>query len=120
MKKNDIILIVAILLIAMIGMFFINKAKAPGDKVVIKVVDEVYKELPLNKDITLTIEGINGSNVLEIKDGYADVISATCKDELCVHQKPISLNGEKITCLPNKVVIYVESIKESQVDAISN
>ena len=32
---------------------------------------------------------------------------ADCEDQLCVHQKEITLENESIICLPNKVIVEV-------------
>ena len=67
-----------------------------------------------------TIEINDGSNILEIKDGIADMIEADCPDKLCVKQKAISKNGESIICLPNEVVVEVKSNEDSEYDAVVN
>ncbi len=121
MKRNDFLLMAVILAVAAAGLIYMNVAKKSGDMVVVKVDGEVYKELPLNKDATLEIEGVNGStNLLVVKDGHADVVDADCPDKLCVHQRDIENDGETIVCLPNKVVVEIESTKESEVDAVAN
>ena len=38
----------------------------------------------------------------------------------CVNQKPVSKNHESIICLPNKVVVEVDSKENSQLDGITN
>lgn len=121
MKRNDIILVAIILVVAAAGLLYMNIVKKSGDMVVIKVDGEIYKELPLNKDATLEIEGVGGGrNKLVIKDGVADVVDANCPDKLCVHQRSIQNDGETIVCLPNKVIVEIESTKESEVDAVAN
>ena len=57
---------------------------------------------------------------MKIKDGEADMISADCPDKLCVHQKAISKDGESIICLPNQVVVEIESSESSEYDAVTN
>lgn len=121
MKKNDIKLIAVILLIAAAGMAFLFLNQKPGDKVIVMVDGEVYQEYPLNEDITVDIPGVNGGiNHLVIKDGHADVTDANCPDKVCVRQKQIDKNGETIVCLPNKVIIKVESSTESEIDGVTN
>ena len=66
------------------------------------------------------IELNHGSNVLQIKNGKADMVSADCPDQLCVNQKAISKNKESIICLPNKIIVEVDSHQNSQYDAVSN
>ena len=44
------------------------------------------------------------------------MLEANCPDEICVHHKPISKNGETIVCLPNKVVVVIKNGIEREVD----
>ena len=37
-------------------------------------------------------------------------------DQVCVHHKPISKNGETIICLPNQVFVEVENDIENEID----
>ena len=53
---------------------------------------------------------IDESNTLVIKDEMADMIFADCPDQICVKHAPISNVGETIICLPNKVVVTIESL----------
>ena len=122
MKKSDFILIGIIVIIAssiyLINRFYIQK---PGDIVKVTVEGKEYMTLPLGEDAEVTITGDNqNTNYLIIKDGYADVVEASCPDSLCVHQKSIHYNGEKIICLPNKVLIEVISENKSSLDGVAN
>ena len=45
--------------------------------------------------------------------------SADCPDQICVHQRAISKNGESIICLPNKVVVSIEGAEDSQIDVVA-
>ncbi|MDF2587797.1 MAG: hypothetical protein K0S41_1638 [Anaerocolumna sp.] len=120
MKKNDIILVAIILVIAAAGLLYVNLNKKGGDLVIVRVDGKVVEELPLNKDTTQIIEGVGGTNKLIIEDGHADVIEASCPDALCVHQRQIEHDGETIVCLPNKVVVEIQSDKKNEVDAVVN
>ncbi|MBQ7076835.1 MAG: NusG domain II-containing protein [Lachnospiraceae bacterium] len=118
--KNDIKLIAAALIIAVVSYVIIRTVSiyTTGDAYVLVTVDnEEIERLPLNKDTTITVKGLNGfENVLVIKDGSAYVESATCPDKICVHKGKIRYNGEAIVCLPGRVVITVISNDEG-VDA---
>ena len=121
MKRNDFILAGVVLVIAAFAIIYMNINKKSGDTVIVKVSGELYRELPLEEDVTLEIEGANGGvNTLVIEDGHADIIEASCPDKLCVRQKQIHFDGESLVCLPNKVVIEIKSDAESGIDAISN
>ena len=55
----------------------------------------------------IEIPGKVGKCILVIHDGNADMESADCPNQICVHHSAISHTGETIVCLPNKVVIEV-------------
>jgi len=74
----------------------------------------------LAENITIDIIGYTGGyNRLEIKDGTADVIEASCPDKLCVHQSKISRAGETIVCLPNRIVIKIVGGEKTLLDAVA-
>ncbi|KSV57845.1 NusG domain II-containing protein [Acetivibrio ethanolgignens] len=120
MNRNDKILI-AVLLAVAASFFFLYQGfvKENGNWVVITVDGIEYKTLSLMEDTSLAIEGANGGkNHLIIENGTVRMDEASCPDQVCVHQRPISYNGESIICLPNKVVIKVKSSKTDDVDAV--
>lgn len=109
MKRNDILLVAGILLIALLttGIYHLIYHES-GDMLQVSVNGTVTKSFPLDSDISYTIVTANGGeNVLEIKDGAARITKANCPDKLCVHQKKISHQGENLVCLPHKVVVTI-------------
>ena len=119
MKKNDILLIGALVLIG-VGLFLGYRIfyRQVGKSVEITVDGKVYQNLSLAKDQKLEIPTEDGGrNVLSIQDGHANMIEANCPDGLCVKQAKISHKGETIVCLPHKVVITVlDDTKESDTE----
>jgi len=121
MKRNDLILAGAILVVAIAALIFLNLNKKEGSTVIVRVDGKVYKEFPLEVDATYEIEGANGgTNLLVIQDGHADIVDASCPDKVCVDQMQIDKNGETIVCLPNKIVIEIKGDTQSEIDAIAN
>lgn len=121
MKKNDLVLIICILGIALIGMLGVRlyqqKLAGDGALVVVTVDGEERGRYPLDADISERIELGDGTfNVLEIADGYAQIREASCPDQICVKHNHIRYTGETIVCLPNKVVVSVEGGRDSGVD----
>ena len=112
-KKQDIILIAAVFVIA--GLLFLGSQmmhKKPAEIVEVSVDGKVVETLDLAKDQELTIDGVSGgTNHLIIKDGEAWVSEATCPDKICVHQGKIHLDGEIIVCLPNKMTAQIKSVQ---------
>ena len=90
--------------------------KNEGNAVIVTVAGDEVAILNLDDDFEQEILTENGKNTLVIKDGYADIISADCYGNDCVHQKKISKNGEMIVCLPHKLVVEITSYKESEND----
>lgn len=118
MKKNDWIMIALVIAIAAVfaGVHFVGKNSGSGC-VEIQVNGENYGIYPL--DVEKTVE-IGDTNRLEIKDGAAEMIWASCPDQVCVHHKKISRDGESIICLPNKVVVSAIDGEEPELDAVAN
>lgn len=92
-----------------------------ADKIRITRDGELYQEVSLDENQTLVIEipGEEGSNTLQIKDGYAKMVDSNCPDHLCEQQHRISKKGETIICLPNKVIVEVQSDEEPDIDGVA-
>lgn len=71
-----------------------------------------------NETIAIPFDG-EGYNLLMISGGMASVSDADCPDRLCVSQRTISHKGESIICLPHKLVITIDSVKEGELDAVT-
>ncbi len=106
MKKKERLLTAIIFAAALFLWGAITVFKNPGTRIRITVNGTEYGTYSLSKD---QIIPINDTNVCEIKDGKAKMISAACPDHLCLKQKAIDKSGGLIVCLPNKVVIEGEN-----------
>ncbi len=105
---NTIILFIVFVLFAIGAMLFLwGQLQEKGATAVVTVDGaERYRcSLFVEKEIK-----IDDTNMLVIKDGAADMITADCPDQICVKHTPISNVGETIICLPNKVVVTIESL----------
>ena len=118
-KRNDLILILGIICIAAFAYLLHERMQNVDDGIVVVKVDGEEKgTYRLSEEQTIEING--GTNILQIKEGKADMTEADCPDKLCVHQKAVSKNGESIICLQNTVVIEVKSSEQSVYDAVTN
>ena len=85
-----------------------QNGKKSAAQVEITVDGKLVRTLDLNQDADLIIDGVNGgTNHLIIQDGTAWISEASCPDKVCVHQGKVSLNGELIVCLPNRVIAKI-------------
>ena len=108
--RNDIILVLCLLLIAVIGLAYLYLFRDKGDTVKVTVDGNQIGIYSLNENMTKDIiTGENGENLnrLIIKDGKAYMETATCPDGICVNHNPIFRDGESIVCLPNGVVVTI-------------
>lgn len=119
--RNDILLILCILLIASAGVFYLYGLRPSGDTVVVSVDGKEYGVYPLSEDITQDIyTGKNGEylNRLIIKDGKAYMETANCPDGICVEHSKIFRDGESIVCLPHRVVVTVVTDNQGSPDVV--
>ena len=116
-RKNDMILIVGVLLLlTLLGLAFLFMRKA-GDTVTVSVDGRTVSTYSLSDDRTVDIQTGEDStqlNRLVIQDGKAYVESATCPDGICAAHRPISRDGEAIVCLPHRVVITVRTAQDER------
>lgn len=111
-KRNSVFLFIGFIMLAMATMvFFWTRIQERGATAVVTVDgEERYRcSLLMEREIT-----IDDTNTLVIKDGTADMISADCPDQICVKHTAISKAGETIICLPNKVVVTIETLNGTQ------
>lgn len=113
--KNDIIFIVAVVLLIGLAAGAMLLFREEGGAVEVKVDGKLYGTYSLSKDQTIQIiSGKNGEfyNVLVIEGGKAYVKEANCPGadtyyNKCTNKKPIHYTGESILCKEHGVVIAI-------------
>lgn len=121
--KYDLIFISLIFaVITLFTIIFYSKYNQNGDFAVVTVDGKEYGRYTLCEDTEIDITDATGqiTNILSISNNTATMSEASCPDKLCMKHKAISLEKETIVCLPNKVVVTIESDTDSDLDAISN
>ncbi len=101
----DVILVLSLLAVALSVFLIITLTREEGATVVVSVDGERVSEYSLARDGEYSLNG--GTNILVIEDGRAYMKDADCPDKLCVHQGKKSYSGERIVCLPNRVMVEV-------------
>ena len=110
--KNDLILIVSLLIFLVAAGLCLFFLRAPGDTVTVSIDGQVRYTYPLSEDRSVDIrtgETSEQHNRLVIQNGQAMVQAANCPDGICAAHKPISREGESIVCLPHRLVITVRT-----------
>ena len=118
--RNDIILVLVILLAVFALVLILYLTAERGSYAVVTYNGEEYARYHLTEDSVNEIKTDAGTNVIVIKDGKVFVSSATCPDGICVAHRAISSTSESIICLPNKLVVTIEGeSKNADVDVAS-
>ena len=103
----DVILISALLIVALSVFLIIEFSRDDGSYVKVTCDGEEIARYSLRDDGEYVLNG--GTNVLVVEDGKAYMKYASCPDELCVHQGKKSRAGERIVCLPNRIMVEIIS-----------
>ena len=101
----DIILIASVLLVGLSVFLIVNLTKEVGNSVRVSVDGRNVGEYSLSVDGEYSLNG--GTNILVIKGGKAYMKYASCPDGLCINQGEAYKIGQKIVCLPNRVMVEV-------------
>ena len=107
-RKRDIIVFAAILLIGLAGMFF-PRLIPQGESCTITLDgSEIYKSnLATEKDRIFTLNEADGF-VFEIRNHKIRILDAPCDDHVCVKTGFIGKTAKAAVCLPHKLVVTVE------------
>lgn len=112
MKKGDVIIIIALLIFATIHSYIQMQTKQEGLKTMIivrnaEIIHQYRFDEDFDKEIVVNENGER--NVIQIHNGEIRMIEANCPDQLCMHSRSISKNGEMIVCLPHQLYVKVQS-----------
>jgi len=112
--KNDILLILAVLVLAGGIWIYTLCTRSAGGVAVVSVDGTVIAELPLNRDTSVPVTAGNGfdagsafSNTVEVSAGRVRVVDANCPDKICEDTGWIQYDGQLIVCLPHKLIVTV-------------
>ncbi len=130
-RKADIILLIVLIVagLAASAALGMSRSAAGGDaKVIIESGGDMYASYPLSEDRTVIVpapqektsvtdvpddsrpasDQYTHYNVVTISGGKVLVTEASCKNQVCVHHAEISHGGERIVCLPNRLVVRID------------
>jgi len=109
-KKADIVLFILILAFGLAVSWWSLTTNTGGDRAIVTVDGQLYGTYSLSEDQTIEVVQENGhSNYITIKDGTVSMAYSSCKNQVCVNTGAISETKDSIVCLPNKVMIEIQS-----------
>ncbi|MEI3337682.1 MAG: NusG domain II-containing protein [Clostridium sp.] len=122
-KKKNLIAILILALIIVLSLFSLKMINRESKTLgIVKVIknNEVIKTIDLSKvkeSYEFEVKGDNEeSNTIKVENTGVSIVSASCKDKICIHTGKIKDSSLPIVCLPNKLIIKFESTKESEDD----
>ncbi|MBR6555914.1 MAG: NusG domain II-containing protein [Clostridia bacterium] len=112
MKRGDLIIIVAALVLGLLLLFL---PATPGASLTVISDGGAVGTYPLSQDLELTV----GGNTVVISDGAVYMKAADCPGGDCLSARKISRAGESIVCLPNRLVLRIDGKPEDGPDAMT-
>lgn len=109
--RNDLLLIVPLLLVAIIALVVILTHKANKPLVAkVYVQSEVVQTIDLSDktERDYTIKGVNGELIVHVHDGMIRVKESNCPHQDCVNQGDVKDTNHPIICAYNQVYIVIE------------
>ena len=110
MKKKDIVIIAAALLLAC-GLYLVSQVSlgAKASVVVVTVDGQERLRRPLAMEDSYEIRQQDGSlNVIAVEGGAVYMKEANCRDGLCIRQGKMKNGAKTIVCLPHKLVVKLD------------
>lgn len=121
-KWDKWILFSALILSLSFVLFFVREDRYEKKRAIVRVDGKVVAEILLDGSRLgekVVFETKYGRNVLEVGDGWVQVVEASCRDMLDVKQGKIRRSGERIICLPHRFIVEMKAEQELELDAFS-
>ncbi|NPV53348.1 MAG: NusG domain II-containing protein [Firmicutes bacterium] len=123
MKKGDALLLIAISVTVALTLALghiltprMGGSAASRLAVTIKVDGRMYRTMPLepvgHKTFKIRTKR-GGYALLEMRDGKIRIAESNCPEQVCVRTGWISRPGQSIICVPNRVMVYINDMDES-------
>ncbi len=114
--KYWLLLLAAVLLICIIGAFFLFFPAQSATHAQIYSNGELLRTVDLRVDQSFTVSSGEDYNVITVQSGKIAVTEASCPDEYCMRRGWCD-RGLQIVCLPNSLVI--EFLTDTGIDGVA-
>ena len=120
MKKRDLILIGAVLIIGLVAFAIVQMISEEGAYVSVQIDGDVVATYSLSVDGEFALNG--GTNILKIENGEAWMMEADCPargSTRCTAQGKISKTTETITCQHYGISVIVYGGEDTDIELVS-
>ena len=105
-RPFDRVILLGLFALALLGVWG-GVSRTPGAEVVVEQDGVVRYVAPLDRPARAEIPGPYGDTIIEVRDGAAAVVAATCPERRCMAMGRIRHQGDVVACLPNRVVLRI-------------
>lgn len=120
MKKGDRAMLMICAVLALIAaLFFAFRAFAPPPRekiITVAVNGEVIDAIHIASDsepFERTYQAEGSFNTVRAEGGRVAVVSADCRDQLCVRHGWLTRPGDSSVCLPNRLIVRVTGVDKT-------
>lgn len=114
-KKGDVGILLIVLVLA--AVFYLFQGQRAGGETVYITVRGETTFYSLGQDTVIPLKSeTDAYNTIVIRNCTVYMENASCPDQICVHHKTVSKDGETIICLPNQVFVRIESDRQNAID----
>ncbi|MDE5797585.1 MAG: NusG domain II-containing protein [Treponemataceae bacterium] len=117
-RPLDICLLAAYLAAIAASIFLLRGARTGTPLLVVNTPNGEFV-YPLDTDRMIPAAGALGTSILVIRDGRASFAESPCPNKDCLRAAAISRTGEWAACLPNRILIRIESAASPAFDAMT-
>ena len=117
--RNDIILVLSLLLVAVIALIVILSTRNKNNLVAtVSVQNEVVETIDLSdtSERDYYVKGLYGTVHIHVKDGAIAIVESNCPHQDCVHMGYIKETNRPIICAYNGVYIIIEGTSDIDVE----
>ncbi|MEW8993968.1 NusG domain II-containing protein [Clostridium sp.] len=118
MKKMDIVIIIILLIVSFIPYIMLKNYQKGYEGInyaIISIDGEEKKRIELKEalDEEFTFNSSYGINKVVVHNMKIGIVDADCKDRICIDEGFIGEVGERIVCLPNRLIIEIVGEQKS-------
>ena len=121
MNHKILIGVISAIICVSAGLMYLAYTRGGGKTAEVSSDGEIIAEISLrniDSPYEYPIEKDGHINILLVEEGKISMKLADCPDKLCVKQGAISTGAYPIVCLPNRIVVKINS-DDSAADAVS-
>ena len=110
--------VIALLAAALVLCFPLFHAIKPASAVVFRDNRKIAV-YPLDQDRVFTVNGHEGPVTVSIRGKKVRILSSNCPKKICMHTAAAGDEIRQIVCVPNHIIIELQTQKDCDLDAVT-